>query len=86
LVKRNGNYVFLQTGSLEIGDYLVYDTDGVATDVLVEAMTYFDGEMDVYQVSVDPYDLFIAGDVIVHNKKSGFQGLTNKDIKPTVKL
>jgi hypothetical protein len=79
LAKRDGVYMFVQAGVIRLGDYLVYDIDNHATDVIVESIGYLDEVTDVYDISVNPYDLFIAGDVIAHNKKGIFQGPTKRD-------
>lgn len=72
LIKRNDVYMFAKAGTIAIGDYLVYDINNKATDVLVEKIVYIDEETDVYEFSLDTYDLFIAGDIIVHNAKNFF--------------
>ena len=79
LVKRDGIYAFVQAGVVKMGDYLVYDINDQATDVLVEVLGYVDEVTDVYDITVSPYSLFIAGDLISHNKKGAFQGLTIRD-------
>ena len=79
LVKRDGVYAFIQAGVIKLGDYLVYDINNQATDVLVEVLGYVDETTDVYDITVNPYSLFIAGDLISHNKKGAFQGLTSRD-------
>jgi intein/homing endonuclease len=79
LVRRDGVYAFIQAGVIKMGDYLVYDINDQATDVLVEVVGYVDEVTDVYDITVSPYSLFIAGDLISHNKKGAFQGLTQRD-------
>jgi len=79
LVRRDNVYAFVQAGVVKMGDYLVYDINDQATDVLVEVVGYVDEVTDVYDITVSPYSLFIAGDLISHNKKGAFQGLTQRD-------
>ena len=81
LARRGDTYMFIQAGTLKIGDFLVYDIEDRMTDVEVQSIGFLDEDVDVYDFSVTPYDLFIAGDVIAHNKKALFQGPTIKDTK-----
>jgi len=79
LVRRDGAYMFIQSGVVQMGDYLVYDDNGVTKDVLVHTIGYINEETDVYEINVTPYDLIIAGDLVTHNHKSLFQGPTRLD-------
>ena len=79
LVKRDDKYTFMQAGVVRVGDILVYDIDDRMTDVVVESIGYLDEDTTVYDITVDPYDTFIAGDIIAHNKKGIFQGPTKRD-------
>ena len=79
LVKRDGVYAFVQAGVVKVGDYLVSDINNQTVDTLVEVVEYIDETTDVYDITVNPYSLFIAGDLISHNKKGAFQGLTIRD-------
>jgi hypothetical protein len=79
LARREDTYMFIQAGTLKVGDFLVYDINNRMTDVKVESIGYLDETVDVYDFSVTPYDLFIAGDVVAHNKKGAFQGPTRRD-------
>jgi intein/homing endonuclease len=79
LVKRDGVYAFVQAGVVKVGDYLVSDINDQAIDTLVEVVEYIDETTDVYDITVNPYSIFIAGDLISHNKKGAFQGLTIRD-------
>jgi hypothetical protein len=79
LARRDDTYMFVQAGVIRTGDYLVYDINDKTVDVLVEQIGYLNENTDVYDFTVSPYDLFIAGDIIAHNKKGAFQGPTLLD-------
>ena len=81
LARRDNTYMFIQAGTIKTGDFLVYDIEDRMVDVKVESIGFLDEDADVYDFSVTPYDLFIAGDIIAHNKKYFFQGPTIKDTK-----
>lgn len=68
-VKRENIYMFIQSGAVQIGDYLLYDSNGNVEEIMVDTIGFINEETDVYDISVDPYDLFIAGDLVVHNFK-----------------
>lgn len=70
-IKRNGTYMFAQAGTLELGDELLYDNNGNTIEVILDAMNFINEETDVYEILINPYDLIIAGDLIVHNTKGG---------------
>jgi len=80
LAKINGKYMFAQAGVLQIGDSLIYDIDNKTSEVVIETIGFIDEITSIYNLSVDPYDLFIAGDIVTHNKKGYFQGPTKRDI------
>jgi hypothetical protein len=69
LIKRNGAYMFATSGSVEIGDYLVEDVDGVTQDVEVVSINMIDGSRTVYQFDASPNDIIVAGSWITHNSK-----------------
>ena len=71
LVKRGNTWMFITTGTVEVGDSLMKfnnDTHAFYEDVVVYIDT-IDEERSVYQVDALPVDIIIAGGLVVHNKK-----------------
>jgi hypothetical protein len=68
-VKIDGVYSIRTTGSLDIGTILVkVNDDGTYTEEPITSITLED-EVDVtYQINCEPYDWFVAGGYLVHNK------------------
>lgn len=68
-VKINDSYVIRTTGSLDIGAILIKPNfDGTYEEIEITDITLED-EVDItYQISCEPYDWFVAGGYLVHNK------------------
>jgi hypothetical protein len=68
-VKVGDSYSIRTTGSVDIGTILIKPNfDGTYEEVEITEITLED-EVDVtYQISVEPYDWFVAGGYLVHNK------------------
>ena len=68
-VKIGDSYQIKTTGSLELGSILIKPSlDGSYEEVEIAEITVED-EVDItYQVNCEPYDWFIAGGYLVHNK------------------
>jgi hypothetical protein len=68
-VKSGDSYKIKTTGSLEVGEILIKPNfDGTYEEVEIIDITLED-EVDVtYQISCEPYDWFVAGGYLVHNK------------------
>lgn len=68
-VKSDGIYTIKTTGLIVEGDYLIQiNADGSYTEEEVVSIHQEGGIKDVYQFSCEPYDWFIAGGYLVHNK------------------
>jgi hypothetical protein len=72
LVKRNGIYMFASSGSVELGDYLVEDVDGVTVEIEVTSINFIDESRTVYKFDAAPDDIIIAGGLVTHNGKARF--------------
>ena len=70
LVKRNDVYMFITTGTVEVGDIIIekIENEGFA-EKTVESINTIDETRDVYQLDASPVDVLIAGDIVVHNLK-----------------
>ena len=68
-VKTNGSYKIRTTGSLEIGDVIVsVDQEGILVEQEITDIT-IENELDVvYQIDCEPYQWFVAGGYLLHNK------------------
>lgn len=70
LVKREAIYMFVQSSELLEGDVLL---DGQLNEVVITSVVndrMLDGEsVNVYLIDVETIDLFIANNIITHNKK-----------------
>ena len=72
MVKRNNQITFIVSGQLAVGD-IVYsanlDTKEIE-ELPVTSIEIIEGEHQVYQFNMEPGDLFIAGGLVVHNRKA----------------
>jgi hypothetical protein len=68
-VKEGDSYKVRTTGSVDIGTILIKPNfDGTYEEVEITEITLED-EVDVtYQINCEPYDWFVAGGYLVHNK------------------
>lgn len=80
LIKRNGVFMFVQASVVQVGDTLISSFDGQVEETPVESINFIDEKANVYEFRITPYDLFIAGGLITHNRKFRFQGPTQLDI------
>ncbi len=68
-VKIDGTYKVRTTGSLNIGDILIKVSDeGIISEEAITSITIEDEIEMTYQIDCEPYDWFIAGGYLVHNK------------------
>lgn len=68
-VKSDGIYKIRTTGSLEVGDFIVnIDENGNISEEEILDITIEDDLGTVYQIDCEPYQWFIAGGYLVHNK------------------
>jgi len=68
-VKIGQTYQVKTTGSLEVGHVLIKPNfDGTYEEVEITEITLEDEVGVTYQINCEPYDWFIAGDYLVHNK------------------
>jgi len=72
LYKRNGIYGYINTGLLEVGDYVMeYDYNLHSfNEILVTSIEIDETPSTVYKFDMEPVDTFIAGNLVVHNRKS----------------
>ena len=68
-VRIGDSYHIKTTGSLEAGSILIKPNfDGTYEEIEITEITVED-EVDItYQINCEPYDWFVAGDYLVHNK------------------
>ena len=70
LVKRNEKYMFITTGTVEIGDIIVEKVENKGfVEIPVTAINTIDETRNVYQIDADPIDVLLAGEIVVHNLK-----------------
>ena len=70
LVKREDKYMFITTGTVELGDTIIEtgpDWSLIETSVL--SLDTVDEQRNVYQIDASPTDILIAGGIVVHNLK-----------------
>jgi hypothetical protein len=71
LVKHNGTYQFMNSGVVEVGDFLVKNlSDGTFEDYEITKIDIVDEDRVVYQFDAEPTDTIIAGNFICHNLKA----------------
>ena len=72
LYKRNGIYGYINTGLLEVGDYVTeYDHNLHSfNEILVTSIEIDETPSTVYKFDMEPVDTFIAGNMVVHNRKT----------------
>ena len=72
LYKRNGIYGYINTGLLEVGDYVMeYDYNLHSfNEIAVTSLEIDETPSTVYKFDMEPVDTFIAGNMVVHNRKS----------------
>jgi hypothetical protein len=71
LVKRDETYMFIATGSIEIGDMIVeVEPDFTLIERPVLSIDTIDEPRTVYQIDAAPTDVIIAGNIVVHNGKT----------------
>jgi hypothetical protein len=71
LVKRDGTYQFVSSGTIEVGDYVVKNLeDGTFQDLEITKVDIVDGDRVVYQFDAEPTDTIIAGNFVCHNAKA----------------
>ena len=71
MVKRNDQITFIVSGQLAIGD-IVYSTNletRQIEELPVTSIEIIEGEHQVYQFNTEPGDLFIGGNLLLHNRK-----------------
>ena len=67
-VKDGDEYVMKYAQNVKPGDIIVKVRYGKKHEVKVESINKYKEQGEVYQVSCEPYDWFIAGGYLVHNK------------------
>lgn len=70
LVKRENKYMFISTGTVEIGDS-IFETgpDWTVIETPVLSIDTIDETRTVYKLDAAPTDVLIAGGIVVHNGK-----------------
>jgi len=70
LVKRNETYMFISTGTVEVGDIIVEKVENQGfVETRVDSINTIDETRNVYQFDAAPIDVLLAGDIVVHNLK-----------------
>ena len=70
LVKRENVYMFISTGTIEIGDTIVQlGPEWSFVEEPVISIDTIDETRTVYQIDAAPTDVIIAGGIVVHNGK-----------------
>ena len=72
LYKRNGIYGYINTGLLEVGDFVMeydYNTHSF-NEIAVTSLEIDETPSTVYKFDMEPVDTFIAGNMVVHNRKT----------------
>lgn len=70
LVKREETYMFISTGTIEIGDTIIeVGPEWTFVETNVDSIDTIDETRNVYQIDADPTDVIIAGGIVVHNGK-----------------
>ena len=68
-IRREESYRIVTTGSVKEGDFLVRVSEsGDYEEELVESITTDETLEATYMISCEPYDWFIAGGYLAHNK------------------
>lgn len=68
-IKNRGSYKIRTTGSVEVGDFIVsIDRSGNISEEEVLDITIEEDLGTVYQIDCEPYQWFIAGGYLIHNK------------------
>lgn len=68
-IRSEGIYKIRTTGSLEVGDFIInIDGDGNVSEEEIVDITIEEDLGTVYQIDCEPYQWFIAGGYLVHNK------------------
>ena len=68
-IRSGSEYKIRTTGSLEVGDFIVnIDSDGNVSEKEILDITIEEDLGTVYQIDCEPYQWFIAGGYLVHNK------------------
>ena len=70
-VKKNGTYLVIASGLIEVGDIIIkLDPETLElNEVIVDSIDYIEEESKIYKIDCNPYDVFFAGDVLTHNFK-----------------
>ena len=71
LIKRDGMFGFIGSGNIEVGDiYVNQNADGSFSDLEITAVDIINEDRTVYRFNAEPIDHLIAGNMVVHNRKS----------------
>jgi hypothetical protein len=71
LTKRNGAYMYVLSGSLEPGDYVLeysYEHDAFS-EVLIQTVQQIEGDANTFRFDCEDADTFLAGNLVMHNMK-----------------
>jgi hypothetical protein len=70
LVKRDGIYMFIATGTVEVGDTIIQGGDDwTFVETNVDSIDTIDETRTVYKMDAAPTDVIFAGGIVVHNGK-----------------
>jgi hypothetical protein len=66
LVKVDGTWSFIEAREVKVGD-IIFDISG--QEIPVETVSFDVGEFTVYDLDVEPLDVFYANGMLTHNNK-----------------
>ena len=66
-VKRDSKYQFIKTMDLQVGDEFLTDTSGSFVFEQISNIQQVDEELETVNINCEPYDVYFAGGVLVHN-------------------
>lgn len=70
LIKRDGNYQFVVSGQIVVGDKLIEMSDNTFVETPVTAVDLINEDRVVYTFDCEPTDTLIAGSIVCHNLKA----------------
>jgi hypothetical protein len=74
LVKTDNVWRYVQSGTIADGDTILMfnPEDETVSEVVVTSVEYVDETRDVFSFNAEQTDLFVAGNIVVHNGKTYF--------------
>ena len=63
----DSKYQFIKTMDLQVGDEFLTDTSGSFVFEQISNIQQVDEELETVNINCEPYDVYFAGGVLVHN-------------------